>query len=70
MTKGKTHKVVRFLISPKKKKEKIEVNKIMNPTAGSQGHGHRKTVHERLELWFAIPINQFIIFFYYILNGD
>ena len=31
LTKGKTHKVVRFLISPKKKKEKIEVNKIMNP---------------------------------------
>ena len=27
----KRHKVVRFLISPKKKKVKIEVNKIMNP---------------------------------------
>ena len=27
----KRHKAVRFLISPKKKKEKIEVNKIMNP---------------------------------------
>jgi hypothetical protein len=26
----KRHKVVRFLISPKKKKVKIEVNKIMN----------------------------------------
>ena len=25
------HKVVKFLISPKKKKMKIEVNKIMNP---------------------------------------
>ena len=31
LTKGKRHKVVRFLISPKKKKVKIEVNKIMNP---------------------------------------
>ena len=28
----KRHKVVRFLISPKKKKVKIEVNKIMNPS--------------------------------------
>ena len=27
----KRHKAVRFLISPKKKKVKIEVNKIMNP---------------------------------------
>ena len=27
----KRHKVVRFLISPKNKKMKIEVNKIMNP---------------------------------------
>ena len=31
LTKGKRHKVVRFLISPKKRKVKIEVNKIMNP---------------------------------------
>ena len=31
LTKGKRQKVVRFLISPKKKKVKIEVNKIMNP---------------------------------------
>ena len=31
MTKGKRLKVVRFLISPNKKKVKIEVNKIMNP---------------------------------------
>ena len=31
LTKGKRHKVVRFLISPKKMKVKIEVNKIMNP---------------------------------------
>ena len=28
----KRHKAVRFLISPKKKKVKIEVNKIMNPS--------------------------------------
>ena len=31
----KRHKVVRFLISPKKKKVKIEVNKIMNPAGGN-----------------------------------
>ena len=31
LTKGKRQKVVRFLISPKKKKVKIEVNNIMNP---------------------------------------
>ena len=31
LLKGKRQKVVRFLISPKKKKVKIEVNKIMNP---------------------------------------
>ena len=47
MTKGKTHKVVRFLISPKKKKVKIEVNKIMNPafllgTAFKIAYWHRK----------------------------
>ena len=47
MTKGKTHKVVRFLISPKKKKVKIEVNKIMNPafllgTAFNIAYWHRK----------------------------
>ena len=48
MTKGKTHKVVRFLISPKKKKVKIEVNKIMNPafllgTAFNIAYWHRKS---------------------------
>ena len=47
MTKGKRHKVVRFLISPKKKKVKIEVNKIMNPafllgTAFNIAYWHRK----------------------------
>jgi len=46
-TKGKRHKVVRFLISPKKKKVKIEVNKIMNPafllgTAFNIAYWHRK----------------------------
>ena len=40
-------KVVRFLISPKKKKVKIEVNKIMNPafllgTAFNIAYWHRK----------------------------
>ena len=40
-------KVVRFLISPKKKKVKIEVNKIMNPafllgTAFKIAYWHRK----------------------------
>ena len=43
----KRHKVVRFLISPKKKKVKIEVNKIMNPafllgTAFNIAYWHRK----------------------------
>ena len=47
MTKGKRQKVVRFLISPKKKKVKIEVNKIMNPafllgTAFNIAYWHRK----------------------------
>jgi hypothetical protein len=47
LTKGKRHKVVRFLISPKKKKVKIEVNKIMNPafllgTAFNIAYWHRK----------------------------
>ena len=44
----KRHKAVRFLISPKKKKEKIEVNKIMNPafllgTAFNIAYWHRKS---------------------------
>merc|ERR1712178_470162 len=43
----KRQKVVRFLISPKKKKVKIEVNKIMNPafllgTAFNIAYWHRK----------------------------
>ena len=43
----KRHKVVRFLISPKKKKVKIEVNKIMNPafllgTAFNIAYWHKK----------------------------
>merc|ERR1711963_59738 len=43
----KRHKVVRFLISPKKKREKIEVNKIMNPafllgSAFNIAYWHRK----------------------------
>ena len=43
----KRHKVVRFLISPKNKKMKIEVNKIMNPafllgTAFNIAYWHRK----------------------------
>ena len=43
----KRHKVVRFLISPKKKIVKIEVNKIMNPafllgTAFNIAYWHRK----------------------------
>ena len=43
----KRDKVVRFLISPKKKKVKIEVNKIMNPafllgTAFNIAYWHRK----------------------------
>jgi hypothetical protein len=47
LTKGKRHKVVRFLISPKKKRAKIEVNKIMNPafllgTAFNIAYWHRK----------------------------
>ena len=47
MTKGKRQKVVRFLISPKKKKVKIEVNKIMNPAfllgrAFNIAYWHRK----------------------------
>ena len=47
MTKGKRLKVVRFLISPNKKKVKIEVNKIMNPafllgTAFNIAYWHRK----------------------------
>ena len=47
LTKGKRQKVVRFLISPKKKKVKIEVNKIMNPafllgTAFNIAYWHRK----------------------------
>merc|ERR1712187_780978 len=41
------HKVVRFLISPKKKRMRIEVNKIMNPafllgTAFNIAYWHRK----------------------------
>ena len=45
--KNKRHKVVRFLNSPKKKKVKIEVNKIMNPafllgTAFNIAYWHRK----------------------------
>ena len=47
LTKGKRLKVVRFLISPNKKKVKIEVNKIMNPafllgTAFNIAYWHRK----------------------------
>ena len=43
----KRHKAVRFLISPKIKKVKIEVNKIMNPafllgTAFNIAYWHRK----------------------------
>ena len=43
----KRHKVVRFLISPKNNKMKIEVNKIMNPaflfgTAFNIAYWHRK----------------------------
>ena len=43
----KRQKVVRFLISPNKKKVKIEVNKIMNPafllgTAFNIAYWHRK----------------------------
>ena len=47
LTKGKTHKVVIFLISPNKKKMKILVNNMMNPafllgTAFNIAYWHRK----------------------------
>ena len=49
MTKGKRLKVVRFLISPNKKKVKIEVNKIMKtvirpPHVGSCHQRNRRAV--------------------------